>query len=206
MKKLLLPVLLFTLVACGAPDPEIIEVEVIKEVVEVEVIKEVVVTATALPPAPIVEYGVLYLVTKQSTRLWTGSLDANGDMVFEKYKPELRYNADEIVTGYNGRGEGLEAEFYLNDGNLALGSASFPNAQEFDNDGVAEFAGRWSGEWIDADGNLRAEVRYFYKVAGPFGPGLFVMADHVELASCETDPVTGELIYLILTIPESCQQ
>lgn len=201
-KYLLVLLLVFVLAACGAPAPEVIRetaepVEPIKETVEVPVEvpgEPYPVTATAPAPTEVVEYGVLFLLAEQNTRLWRGLENANGEMIFERYEPELRYNAGDIIVAYNGKGE---LEYFLNeDGSLPLAEASFPNAQEFDNDGIPEFPGRWCGKWVDVEGNLRSDEKCFYKVAGL---ALFVQEVHVSIPECEN-------IDLINAPAGSCQQ
>ncbi len=213
MKKLLLPLLIIfalVLVACGAPavDPETVEVEVeVTRLVEVEVpsepeIVEVEVEVTAQPPEPtaIVNWGILYLQVTGHTVLWelVGETD-EGVFLFERFDPRIHYALDDIVLAYNGLGD---EEFYLNaDGDLALDGPDFPNAQDFftndDGDTVAEFIGRWSGFWIDVEGNTRSQLQYYYKVAGPEGAGLYILAEDVVIPLCEN---------LILAVPESCDQ
>ncbi len=223
---LVLLVFALLLAACGAPPedtpPEVIEVTVVvhsdPQIVEVEKIVEV----TAAPPEPAAasdcapgwdenfallddaecpeNWGILYLEVTQHTVLWqlVGETE-DEDLLFQRFAPLIHYAAGKIVLTYNGLGS---EEYYLNDdGDLAVAGPDWPNGQDlyFDKDGnsVATFLGRWVGLWIDADGHQRADERYFYKVAGPEGPGLYILADHVLIPLCEN---------LILAVPQSCNQ
>jgi hypothetical protein len=229
MKKLLLfALLIFTLLlaACGAPpvDAPPAAPEIIVETVEVEVevpgpVVYVEVTPTLEIP-PFIDDGVLFLPVNHHTVLWEQVGENENGPIFERYQPLIHLAEGDMVIGYSGHGP---EEFYRTDDGLALAGPSFPNAQEFvcadwyvlpiwvyDDPGdeicpgkdvrTALYPGRWSGQWIDVEGNLRAET-YFYKVANIKGessdniPGLFVLADRVDLPSCE-----------LLDFPPSCNQ
>ncbi|KKL92690.1 hypothetical protein LCGC14_1882160 [marine sediment metagenome] len=221
MKKKFLLVLLLVLAACGAPE------ETAEPPITIVETMEVPVTATPepAPPASEKQWGILYVQTKNYTDLWklVGE-NADGDLLFAK--ANVAYEADQIVLAYNGRGEGEEAEFYIIEDYLAIAEASFPNAQEpfcdvepfsdithlcaDGNPGVAEFPGRWVGKRLNSDGDERPGEMFFYKVAGPAGPGLYVRVDHVFKLSCDTafDKDGNEYMvdFSYLSEWDSCQQ
>lgn len=217
MKKLLL-LLFFVLAACsGAPateeavvvvtklvaaEPEIIEVP--GETVYIEV------TPTPLPAPEMIDDGILYLPVNQHTVLWelVGETE-DGLPIFERYRPLYHLDAGNRVVAYSGHGPD---EFFRVSGGLAMSDPSFPNAQDFIcteeyvlpiwvyddptntcSSGLvrtALFPGRWVGQWIDVEGNLRSET-YFYKLASVnsemllVGPGLYILADRVDVLDCE---------------------
>lgn len=208
--------------SCNAPDAEpvtIVETAASVIVVETEIVEVPgdtrVVTATPEPTASPEEHIFWFLQARKHLPLWelVGE-NANGDLLFAKFKA-VTYEKDDIIVAYTGKAEGDDAEFYRVDDHLAIAEASFPNAQGFScpaeepysdvtrlcADGSkpeAEFAGRWKGLWLDADGNERGEV-YFYKVAGPAGPGLYARADAVTMPDCED-------LFLVNAPPNSCNQ
>ena len=209
IKKLLL-VLLFGLAACGGGEVEVIEkivevertvvvtspAEIIEKVVEVEVIVEVIVTPptpteSPCPPGwptdtPGMEWdtcpetwGVSYY--KPERDLWEYELlgvNAKGLPIFSKTNiPHLAGSIIVVFNTFNGVSYGHAFD-------------ELANAQAFyQEDGVwlKEFPGRWRG-----DG-----VVFAYEIAGEYGAGRFVLADHGSFPECDD---------LDIKYPESCQQ